>query len=34
MPYDTVGTDNGNNYKVQKALTAYDSDAKIGRAHV
>lgn len=28
MPYDTVGTDNGNNYKVQKALTAYDSDAK------
>ncbi|KAL8279143.1 hypothetical protein RQP46_008399 [Phenoliferia psychrophenolica] len=28
MPYDTVGTDNGNNYKVQKALSAYDSDAK------
>ena len=28
MPYDTTGTDNGNSYKVRKALSAYDSDAK------
>ncbi|KAK4699947.1 carboxymethylenebutenolidase, partial [Phenoliferia sp. Uapishka_3] len=29
MPYDTVGTDNGNSYKIRKELTAYDSDAKV-----
>lgn len=28
IPYDTIGTDAGNAYKVDKLLSAYDSDAK------
>lgn len=29
IPYDTEGTDRGNNYKVEKSVTAYDEDATI-----
>lgn len=29
IPYDTEGTDRGNNYKVEKTLAAYDEDATL-----
>jgi len=29
IPYDTEGTDRGNNYKVEKKLEAYDEDASL-----
>uniref|UniRef100_A0A8H7Y8D2 Dienelactone hydrolase domain-containing protein n=1 Tax=Psilocybe cubensis TaxID=181762 RepID=A0A8H7Y8D2_PSICU len=29
IPYDTEGTDRGNNYKIEKELAAYDEDATL-----
>lgn len=34
LAYDTEGTDKGNRYKIEKELSAYDSDARAAIAHL
>ena len=34
LAYDKEGTDKGNRYKVEKAVTAFDADARAAIAHL